>query len=149
MYWLILFGSTSLVVVLQRKFFSVQNKNQEAEQLTRVRKLFHLLVVLVYGLGIKYDKRLLFLCSYGLFILFILLETIRYYKIGVLYKFIQENLMIFLDEKDKNSSIVFSHTFLLFGLSYPIWISDFNSNFKHYFQSHLFKHILKKKSCFY
>jgi hypothetical protein len=99
------------------------------QSLTKIRKLFHLLIVVVYALGILKDKRLLYLCSLGLLILFSLVELVRFFRMPFAYAFIEQNMLIFLDEKDRNSRLVLSHIFLLFGLSYPIWVSSFKRNF--------------------
>lgn len=44
--------------------------------LTSMRKLFHLLICVVYLTGLFYDRQLLFLCSFGMFIVLALAEVI-------------------------------------------------------------------------
>jgi dolichol kinase len=90
-----------------------------------MRKVFHLLICVVYLLGLYYDRSLLFLCSYGMLIVLVLAETIRYQKIGWLGERIQDLQALFIDEKDLRSELVLSHVYLLIGFSVPIWISDF------------------------
>ncbi|CAF0786326.1 unnamed protein product [Brachionus calyciflorus] len=129
-YWLSLFFFMSFVIFLiklketkDKKFLKDSNRHKK---LTKIRKIFHLLIILVFVFGFVHDRSLLLLCSYGMLILLILNELIRYYKIGILGNMIQELLVIFLDEKDTNSSLILSHIYLLIGLSFPFWFSSFN-----------------------
>ena len=54
---------------------------------------------------------------------------IRYYKIGIVGRIIQDSMVIFLDEKDQNSTLILSHIHLLIGLSYPLWLSGLKGRF--------------------
>ncbi len=53
----------------------LNNKNKRHMLLTSMRKLFHLLICLVYLIGILFDRNLLFLCSYGMLIVLGLMEV--------------------------------------------------------------------------
>lgn len=88
-----------------------------------------MLIMVVFSLGLVYDRHLLYLCSYGLLILLALAELARYYKIGPLGRVIHDAMVIFLDEKDQKSSLIMSHIYLLVGLAYPLWLSDLNGRF--------------------
>jgi len=77
-------------------------------------------------LGLALDTRFLYLCSFGMFILLILIEAVRYFKVGVLGSAVQNMMLMFVDEKDRSSKLILSHIYLLVGLSYPLWISDIN-----------------------
>ena len=126
-FWLLLFFSAIFVVILQRNLIFSRDSAFQCQSLTKTRKLFHLLIVAVFSLGILKDKRFLFLCSFGIFILFALVEAVRFYRIGErVNRVLAENILIFLDEKDKNSKLILSHIYLLFGFSYPIWVSSFD-----------------------
>lgn len=103
-------------------------KEFERTILTRIRKVFHMLIMVVFSLGFVYDRHLLYLCSFGMLLLLSLCEIIRYYKIEPIGKLIQDSLVVFLDEKDQNSSLIMSHVYLLIGLAYPLWLSDLNGN---------------------
>ena len=100
--------------------------------LTSIRKLFHLLICLVFLIGIVYDRSLMLLCSYGMLILFALVETVRYHKIGITSQIINQMMSFFVDDKDAHSAIIMSHIYLLVGIFYPFWISNKSGNFKKY-----------------
>merc|ERR1719468_123391 len=84
-------------------------------------------ICVVYSLGLFYDRHLLFLCSYGMLIVLVLFEAIRYYKIGQIGEYVENMTSLFIDEKDSNSKLILSHIYLLVGLSFPLWISDIKS----------------------
>jgi dolichol kinase len=88
------------------------------------RKLFHVMICCVYIPGLLYDIEFLSLCSYGMLILFLLIELIRYYKIGGLSNIIDETMALFADRKDQDGQLILSHIYLLIGLSLPIWLSN-------------------------
>ena len=115
----------SLVVAVQKRLLASEHfQGQHDERLvTAMRKLFHLLICFVYILGLVNDRHLLHLCSFGMLILLILIETVRLYKMGWPSDLVDEWTKMFADEKDLKSSLILSHVFLLVGLSYPIWIS--------------------------
>lgn len=52
------------------------------KKLTKIRKIFHLLILIVFLLGFMHDRSLLFLCSYGMLILFILLEVLFFFYLN-------------------------------------------------------------------
>lgn len=149
-YWIGLFNCLAIVIIVQKflindkkKFDKCVSKDSEVDEnvekiakttdtpeynhtlLTSMRKLFHFLICLVYSLGFYYDRNLLFLCSYGMLIVLVLCEIIRYHKIGVLSGYIEDISSVFIDEKDSKSKLVLSHIYLLVGLSFPLWISNF------------------------
>lgn len=126
-YWLMAFFSLGVIVFIQKQFKREANSPEEHHKfLTSIRKLFHMLICIVYILGFIHDRHLLYLCSNGMLILLILLETIRYHKIGVLGQLINDLMWLFVDEKDSSSKLVLSQIYLLLGLSYPLWISDYD-----------------------
>jgi dolichol kinase len=92
------------------------------------RKLFHLLICCAYIPGLLYDVEFLTLCSFGMFILLSLIELIRYHGIGKLSEVIDDVMELFVDRKDCEGELILSHIYLLVGLSFPIWISDFHGN---------------------
>ena len=59
-----------------------------------------------------------------------LAQIVRFFKIGFLYRLIEDTMLIFLDEKDRHSKVITSHIYLVFGLSYPVWVSSFDSKIK-------------------
>lgn len=118
------FISIGLVIVFQ-KFLIIAN-GLTNKTLSAVRKLFHLLIFCVFLPGLLYDRQLLLLCSFGMFILLSLIELIRYYEIGSLSELIDDLMGLFVDQKDREGELVLSHIYLLVGLSFPVWLSNYN-----------------------
>jgi hypothetical protein len=77
MTWFIIFSWIGLIILYQK----VSSKRKDDKKLSKTikvtgtRKLFHALICLVYGLGLICDRQLLYICSFGMLILLILLEV--------------------------------------------------------------------------
>ena len=79
MTWVILFNTSFYVWAIKQYFFDANNKNKnENKNLTVTRKSFHLLIVIVYITGLKFDKHFLYLCSFGMLILLLLGEVVYF-----------------------------------------------------------------------
>ena len=77
MAWIILFNTSFYVWAIKQYFFNKNSKiTNEHNQLTVTRKSFHLLIVIVYMTGLKFDKHFLYLCSFGMLILLLLIEVV-------------------------------------------------------------------------
>lgn len=88
MVWIVIFNVMGLILSLKKlliELSKLKNKKNNTEpsaplpenriNLTTMRKFFHFLIVIVYISGIMHDKSLLFLCSYGMLILLLLIEV--------------------------------------------------------------------------
>lgn len=148
------FISLGFIVILKKYAFSDPTNEKDAMErerlLTSIRKIFHVLICIAYSLGFAHDRHLLYLCSYGMLILLILIEvllltviikwyrfefnffyflkTIRYHKIGKIGVMISDTMNLFVDEKDSDSKLILSHIYLLVGFSFPLWVSNINGN---------------------
>lgn len=86
-----------------------------------MRKIFHLLVVLVYVPGMLYQCTLLYIGS-GIALAFItVLELFRILNIAPLGSVLKSSFNSFSDEKDAGS-IALTPFCLLIGVSLPLWI---------------------------
>lgn len=88
---------------------------------TAVRKIFHLMIVLVYVPGLIYECTYLFVASGILFAIFIMLETMRLIEIYPFAPILNEAVKAFIDEKDAGK-VVLTPIYLLAGCSMPFWL---------------------------
>lgn len=93
---------------------------------TSTRKYFHIVAVFVYVPGLLYDPTLLYLGSGVITGIFILLELTRILKVSPLGNMLQQGFNIFVDEKDHLLSL--TPLYLLFGLSFPLWMPANNAS---------------------
>lgn len=112
--WALLTACAIAIVALQ------QFRGKQASTVTR--KIFHLLVVLVYFPGLYYDVELLRLASLMTFAIFILLESVRTTNLEPLGPLLNKTFSVFLDEKD-SGPLVLTPIYLLLGCSVPIWLA--------------------------
>lgn len=118
MYWLLL-----LAIVPSIYLFDTREKKNRAK-IIRVRKLFHLLCVLMFGIPLAFRHTYReFISVAGCCVLagMIVLENWRCQE--------QKNVLLlfmkpFLDEKDSKSKFVSSHIQLLFANIFPVWIAS-------------------------
>lgn len=89
--------------------------------LTVLRKYFHAIVIAIYLPGIVIDTELLFVASVIVFAAFILLESMRIYKLEFIGDILTKSMTGFLDDKDQGI-LILTHIYLLVGCSLPIWI---------------------------
>ena len=114
--------SVTFVIIFQ-KYLMFSNA-LTPRLITVSRKMFHVLICCIYIPGLMYDIEFLAMCSYGMLILLLVIELIRYYQIGGLSDKIEDIMVLFVDHKDQNSQLILSHIYLLIGLSLPIWLSN-------------------------
>ncbi|KAF7281629.1 dolichol kinase [Rhynchophorus ferrugineus] len=88
---------------------------------TGVRKIFHILAVLVYIPGLYYRCSFLYLSTGVILGVFLALEILRILLIPPLGSQLQEGFIVFNDEKD-TGLIALTPIYLLTGLSLPIWL---------------------------
>ncbi|XP_042882600.1 dolichol kinase-like isoform X2 [Penaeus japonicus] len=89
---------------------------------TILRKVYHVIIVLVFTPGIMFEPTLTQLASTAALMLCWILECVRDLKIEPLASMIYDAFVVFLDEKD-TGSLILSHVYLLAGVAAPLWIS--------------------------
>uniref|UniRef100_A0A7M4YGZ3 dolichol kinase n=1 Tax=Anopheles funestus TaxID=62324 RepID=A0A7M4YGZ3_ANOFN len=88
---------------------------------TATRKVFHLLVVLVYGPGLWYQCRLLYLASGLMLAVLIVLEMARLIQLAPVANVLSVAVNLFIDEKDAGA-VALTPIYLLVGCSLPLWL---------------------------
>lgn len=88
---------------------------------TRVRKIFHVLIICVFIPGLIYQCTLLFAASVLAFAGFIVLETLRLIQLPPFHAALQRAVETFVDEQD-SGAVAFTPIYLLAGCALPIWI---------------------------
>ncbi|KAH8366301.1 hypothetical protein KR200_006259 [Drosophila serrata] len=89
---------------------------------TRVRKIFHLLIVLVYVPGVIYECGLLYLATGVALAVFVVLELLRVLKIPPFADKLGDAFRSFKDEKDAGD-MALTPFCLLIGCSMPLWLT--------------------------
>ncbi|KAH8372845.1 hypothetical protein KR009_006581, partial [Drosophila setifemur] len=113
-FYLMLVGLTCITVSWQLKSSSMAN--------TRVRKIFHLLIVLVYVPGLIFECSLLYLATGVALAAFVVLEMLRLLHIPPLAGRLAEAFRSFKDDKDAGD-LALTPFCLLIGCSMPIWMT--------------------------
>ncbi|XP_067139067.1 dolichol kinase [Centruroides vittatus] len=117
----IIFVSYLFICIASTIAFTIwQNIDRKSSKLKR--KIFHIIIIIVYIPGFYMDVELLLLSSAGMIAIFLTLECLRFLNIPPLGKIIQDNITLFLDEKDCGLLIV-SHIYLLVGSTISLWIN--------------------------
>lgn len=88
---------------------------------TRTRKIFHILVVLVFVPGLIYQCTFLFVASGVALALLIVLETMRIIQLKPFYLVLETAVRSFIDEKDAGY-VALTPIYLLVGCSMPMWL---------------------------
>lgn len=108
-----LIGMTVATVVWQ------MNRNEKSN--TRTRKIFHVLIVLVFVPGLIYQCAFLFVASGIALALMIILETMRIIRLPPFHSVLEQAVKCFIDEKD-SGLVALTPIYLLIGCSAPIWL---------------------------
>ncbi|KAL7738325.1 hypothetical protein ACLKA6_006650 [Drosophila palustris] len=90
---------------------------------TRVRKIFHLLIVLVYVPGLVYQCALLYIASGIALAIFVVLELIRLLKMPPFGATLAQAFESFKDVKDAGE-LALTPFCLLIGCSLPLWLTS-------------------------
>jgi len=90
---------------------------------TRVRKIFHLLIVLVYIPGVVFECALLYLATGVALAAFVVLEILRLLKVPPFADSLADAFRSFKDEKDAGE-LALTPFCLLIGCSMPIWMTE-------------------------
>ncbi|CRK97670.1 CLUMA_CG011050, isoform D [Clunio marinus] len=96
-------------------------KNQKGS--TSNRKIFHILIVMVYVPGLIYQCHLLYVASVIIFAIFIILEVARVIELYPVASILETSVEAFIDEKDAGK-VVLTPIYLLVGCSLPMWIHN-------------------------
>lgn len=88
---------------------------------TRTRKIFHILIVLVFVPGLIYQCAFLFVASGIALALLVVLETMRIIRVPPFHGILEQSVKCFIDEKDAGLVAV-TPIYLLIGCSAPIWL---------------------------
>lgn len=96
-------------------------KNQKSS--SAIRKIFHILIVLVYVPGMIYQCNFLFIASVVILALLIVLELSRVIMLYPVYDVLESSVSAFIDEKDAGK-VAFTPLYLLAGCSLPLWIHN-------------------------
>lgn len=95
--------------------------NRHEQSNTRTRKIFHILIVLIFMPSLIYQCSFLFIASGIALAIFITLETIRIIRLPPIYQILDEAIKSFIDEKDAGL-IAMTPIYLLAGCSIPLWL---------------------------
>lgn len=88
---------------------------------TRIRKYFHVLIVLVFVPGLVYQCSLLLVASGMILAVFVLLEAVRLIRIVPFYDVLQQAVLTFVDAQD-SGLVALTPIYLLSGCSLPLWL---------------------------
>lgn len=108
-----LIGVTVATVIWQMKRSEQSN--------TRTRKIFHVLIVLVFMPGLIYQCSFLFIASGVALALLVILETMRIIQLPPIHSALENSVKSFIDEKDAGL-VALTPIYLLVGCSIPLWI---------------------------
>uniref|UniRef100_A0A8W7PRQ8 dolichol kinase n=1 Tax=Anopheles coluzzii TaxID=1518534 RepID=A0A8W7PRQ8_ANOCL len=110
-----------LALLLLTVSFVMWQFNTARRTTTATRKVFHLLIVLVYGPGLWYQCRLLYLASGLMLAVLIVLEMARLIQLAPVASVLNTAVQLFIDEKDAGA-IALTPIYLLVGCSLPLWL---------------------------
>lgn len=95
--------------------------NRSVQSNTRTRKIFHVLIVLVFLPGLIYQCAFLFVASGIALALLIVLETMRIIRLPPVHNILNHSVKCFIDEKDAGF-VALTPIYLLVGCSMPLWL---------------------------
>lgn len=90
---------------------------------TRARKLFHILIVMVFVPGLLYQCQFLYVASVLALAVFTTLELARCIQLHPFAEILQSSVAAFIDEKD-SGRVAMTPIYLLVGCSLPLWIHN-------------------------
>lgn len=97
------------------------SKNQKGT--TSTRKIFHILIVLVFVPGLIYQCQFLYVASTITLAIFIVLEAARVIQLYPVADVLQSSISAFIDEKDAGK-VALTPIYLLVGCAAPLWIHN-------------------------
>lgn len=108
-----LIGMTFCTVIWQ---INCRNKSN-----TRTRKIFHIIIVLVFVPGLIYQCAFIYVSSVIALALLIVLETMRMIELSPVHNVLDKSVKCFIDEKDAGA-VALTPIYLLIGFSLPLWL---------------------------
>lgn len=90
---------------------------------TATRKVFHILIVMVYVPGLLYQCSFLYIASAVIFAFLTVLEVARVIKLYPVADVLEKSVSSFIDEKDAGK-VALTPLYLLIGCSLPMWIHN-------------------------
>uniref|UniRef100_A0A182M0P1 dolichol kinase n=1 Tax=Anopheles culicifacies TaxID=139723 RepID=A0A182M0P1_9DIPT len=113
--------ATYLMLLLLTVSFIMWQFNYGQRTTTATRKVFHFLIVLVYGPGLWYQCRLLYLASGLMLAVLVVLEMARLIQLAPVANVLNVAVNLFIDEKDAGA-VALTPLYLLVGCSLPLWL---------------------------
>lgn len=110
-----------MTLLIVTSVFVVWQINRQISANTTTRKMFHIIMVLVYLPGLWSQCTLLFLASGLMLGLLLMLEAARIIQLKPLYPSLDMAVRCFIDEKDAGPVAV-TPIYLLIGCSLPMWL---------------------------
>ncbi|XP_056021644.1 dolichol kinase-like isoform X2 [Ostrea edulis] len=114
----------SVLVLISLCVTMLNQNNKPSKGRTRVRKIFHILILGVYVPGLLYDAVLLFTASWVALGCLIIAETVRLLQVPVFGPLLQKCYSVFLSAQDEGR-LILTPIYLLVGFSLPLWIHTF------------------------
>lgn len=112
-------------LVLVSLFITMVNQNKTTSSgSTRLRKVFHVLILGVYVPGLVTDASLLFAASWVALGCLVIGETVRLLQVPPLGSLLHRCYSVFLSSQD-TGRLVLTPLYLLCGFSLPLWIHTF------------------------
>lgn len=119
---IIVVGLYILLLILMGFAVSWQVKRAQRAS-TSVRKVFHVLICLVFVPGLIYQCQFLFVATVVILAIFLILETARIIELYPVSRVLNESILTFIDEKDAGR-VALTPIYLLVGCSAPLWIHN-------------------------
>ncbi|XP_050081760.1 dolichol kinase [Anopheles aquasalis] len=101
--------------------FVMWHFNKGRQSTTATRKVFHVLIVLVYAPGLWYQCKMLYLASGLMLAVFIVLEMARLIQLEPVAPILNTAVRLFIDEKDAGA-VALTPLYLLIGCTLPLWL---------------------------
>ncbi|XP_014219161.1 dolichol kinase [Copidosoma floridanum] len=112
------------VCLLLAIIFGTYQTLKQTHASTSIRKIFHLLAVLVYIPGLICEPTLLYLASGMVLAFFSMIEVLRILNLPPFGDFLQQTFSAYVDDKD--SLISLTPLYLMCGISAPLWLPTEN-----------------------
>ncbi|KAK3608370.1 hypothetical protein CHS0354_030832 [Potamilus streckersoni] len=112
---------TLVSVLLVNHYGNSQSSNKKIVS-TVTRKLFHVIIIVVFVPGILLDPEFLYLSSVIATAVLIVLEVIRLYRVPPFGTFLHQQYQVFVDKQD-SGDLILTPIYLLIGSSLSLWLT--------------------------